>query len=62
MNKLSLFCGDTFVTNVNYKCERFGVLSKDEHDKIQMLAQETEEYKNFNNWLGFGYLTIKFNI
>jgi hypothetical protein len=60
MAKLSLFCGDTFVTNVNYKCERFGVLSKDEQTKIQMLAQEKIDFKN-TPYVNNTPLTIKFN-
>lgn len=57
----SLFCGDTYVCSVDYDAQLPGVLSKKESDEILQKAKLTNDYKKFNNWIGFGYLTIKLN-
>lgn len=58
----SLYCGDEYVCTVSHKVEKIGVLSKKESDEILEKARKTNEYKNYNRWLGFGYLTIKINL
>lgn len=59
MAKYSLHCGDTEIVRVYFKAETPQALSKDEQEKIREKARETNEYKNFQDWIGFGFMTIK---
>lgn len=59
MAQYSLHCGDTEIVRVSYKAEIPQALSKDEQEDIKNLAKETHAYKNFKNWIGFGFMTIK---
>ena len=62
MSSYSLFCGDVEITRVHYKAEIPQCLSKTEQEEIKELARDTYQYKNFENWIGFGFMTIKLNI
>lgn len=59
MAQYSLHCGDQLITKVDYTPEIVGCLSKVEQDDIQALGKATQAYKNFDNWIGFGYMEIK---
>lgn len=61
MSTYSLFCGDIKITEVKFNAEIPQALSKNEQDSIKDLAKETRDYKDFHEWLGFGFMTIKLN-
>ena len=59
MSRYSLHCGDVEIVRVNHSTEIPQALSKNEQDEIRAKARKTSEYKNFNDWVGFGFMTIK---
>jgi len=59
--RYSIFCGDVKITEISFKAKNPQALSKEEQESIRTKASATHQYKEFNNWLGFGFVTIKLN-
>jgi len=62
MAHYSIFIGDNKVVDVYYKAEIPQALSKHEQEEIKAKARKTYLFQQFDNYVGFGFLTIKLNL